>query len=136
MQEAYDEAKRILTEKHRQLDTLANGVLEFEMLTGEEMKVLPEGRLPLRESMEVRSPDDRRPIVDPSGYDSKLLHYCSYRNCIFPESHPSRLNGVGCATGRSSVNPCRTSQRRPASSPRRKRRAASFSSSRCRTNGP
>ncbi|TXT42506.1 MAG: ftsH1 [Methylocystaceae bacterium] len=83
VQEAHDEAKRILTEKHRQLDTLANGVLEFEMLTGEEMKVLPQGWLPLRESMEVRAPDDRRPIVDRSGYDLKLRHCCSYRNCIF-----------------------------------------------------
>ena len=41
VQEAYDGARRILSPKHRQLDTLANGVLEFEMLTGEEMKVLP-----------------------------------------------------------------------------------------------
>ena len=114
--------RSILTEKHRQRNSLANGVLEFEMLTGEEMKVLLEGRLPPRESMEVRSPDDRRPIVDPSGYDLKLLHCCSYRNCIFPESHRSRLNGVGCATGRSSVN-----KGAPEGAPKRSIEGTSFS---------
>jgi cell division protease FtsH len=58
VQEAYDKAKQILTEKKAQLDTLANGLLEFETLTGEEMKGLLQGKRPVRESMDVAPPDN------------------------------------------------------------------------------
>ena len=49
VQEGYDKAKQILTEKRAQLDTLANGLLEFETLSGEEMKGLLQGKRPVRE---------------------------------------------------------------------------------------
>ena len=51
VQEAYDTAKRILTEKRPQLDALAQGLLEFETLSGEEMKGILEGKKPSRENL-------------------------------------------------------------------------------------
>ena len=49
VQEAYDTAKRILTEKRAQLDFLAEGLLEFETLSGEEIVSLLAGKRPVRE---------------------------------------------------------------------------------------
>ena len=49
VQEAYDKARQILTEKKAQLDTLANGLLEFETLTGEEIRDLIAGKRPSRD---------------------------------------------------------------------------------------
>ena len=49
VQEAYDTAKRILTEKRAQLDVLAEGLLEFETLSGEEIVSLLAGKRPVRE---------------------------------------------------------------------------------------
>jgi cell division protease FtsH len=51
VQEAYDTAKRILTEKRAHLDALANGLLEFETLSGEEIINLLAGKRPTREDM-------------------------------------------------------------------------------------
>jgi cell division protease FtsH len=51
VQEGYDTAKRILTEKRAQLDTLANGLLEFETLSGEEIVGLLAGKRPVREEV-------------------------------------------------------------------------------------
>ena len=49
VQEAYDTAKQILTEKRAHLDILANGLLEFETLTGEEINGLLAGKRPVRD---------------------------------------------------------------------------------------
>jgi cell division protease FtsH len=49
VQDGYDTAKRILTEKRDQLEMIAKGLLEFETLTGEELKGLLEGIQPTRE---------------------------------------------------------------------------------------
>jgi cell division protease FtsH len=49
VQEAYDTATRILTEKRADLETLANGLLEFETLSGEEIVGLLAGKRPVRE---------------------------------------------------------------------------------------
>ena len=46
VQESYDTAKRILTEKRADLDTLAKGLLEYETLTGEELMGLLRGEPP------------------------------------------------------------------------------------------
>ena len=45
---AYQNARRILTEKHDDLEKLAKGLLEYETLTGEEIKALLAGRPPVR----------------------------------------------------------------------------------------
>jgi len=60
VQEGYDEARRILTEKRSQLDALANGLLEFETLTGEEMKGLLVGKRPVREDTGSTTPQPPR----------------------------------------------------------------------------
>jgi cell division protease FtsH len=46
------EARRILTEKRDNLEILAKGLLEYETLTGDEIRGLFEGRMPVREDNE------------------------------------------------------------------------------------
>jgi cell division protease FtsH len=47
--EAYIEAKRIITEQHHEFVALAEGLLEYETLTGEEIKALIRGEKPARD---------------------------------------------------------------------------------------
>jgi cell division protease FtsH len=47
--EGYVEARRILTERAGELETLAQGLLEFETLSGEEIRELLKGKRPVRE---------------------------------------------------------------------------------------
>jgi cell division protease FtsH len=47
----YQEAQQILTDKRADLETLAKGLLEFETLTGDEIKDLLLGKRPSRESV-------------------------------------------------------------------------------------
>ncbi|MGQ3211130.1 ATP-dependent zinc metalloprotease FtsH [Shinella sp.] len=47
--EAYNEAKRIITEKHHEFVAVAEGLLEYETLTGEEIKALIRGEKPARD---------------------------------------------------------------------------------------
>src|SRR5438270_484395 len=47
----YAEANKILDEKRADLETLARGLLEFETLTGDEIKDLLAGKRPVRESI-------------------------------------------------------------------------------------
>jgi len=49
VQEGYDTAKRILTRNRKQLDILANALIEFETLSGEEINDLLIGKRPSRE---------------------------------------------------------------------------------------
>ena len=49
VEEGYATAKKILTKKKKDLDTLANGLLEYETLSGEEIQDLLEGKIPTRE---------------------------------------------------------------------------------------
>jgi cell division protease FtsH len=49
VEEGYTMAKKILTEKRKDLDTLAQGLLEYETLTGQEIKDLLVGKKPTRE---------------------------------------------------------------------------------------
>jgi cell division protease FtsH len=51
VEEGYNEAQTILTEKRGDLETLAKGLLEFETLTGDEIKDLLLGKRPSRESV-------------------------------------------------------------------------------------
>ena len=49
VEQGYDTAKKILTDKRKDLDTLAQGLIEYETLSGEEIKDLLEGKIPTRE---------------------------------------------------------------------------------------
>jgi cell division protease FtsH len=47
--EAYTEARRIITEKHSEFVALAEGLLEYETLSGDEIKALIRGEKPARD---------------------------------------------------------------------------------------
>jgi cell division protease FtsH len=61
----YDEARAILTAKRGDLETLAKGLLEFETLTGDEIKDLLLGKRPNRESV-IEPPATPRASTVPS----------------------------------------------------------------------
>jgi len=51
VEEGYDEATKILTERRADLEALAKGLLEFETLSGDEITDLLKGKKPNRESV-------------------------------------------------------------------------------------
>jgi cell division protease FtsH len=61
-----NEARQILTDKRADLEVLAKGLLEFETLTGDEIKDLLEGKRPVREAA-VEPSTPRSSAVPPSG---------------------------------------------------------------------
>ncbi|MGY3485062.1 cell division protease FtsH [Bradyrhizobium sp. USDA 4011] len=66
VEEGYNEATKILTEKRQDLEALAKGLLEFETLTGDEIIDLLKGKKPNRESvLEPSTP--RASAVPPAG---------------------------------------------------------------------
>jgi cell division protease FtsH len=62
----YAEAQQILEEKRPDLETLAKGLLEFETLTGDEIKDLLAGKRPTRESV-IEPTTPRGSAVPPAG---------------------------------------------------------------------
>jgi cell division protease FtsH len=66
VEEGLAEAQRILTEKRADLEVLAKGLIEFETLTGDEIKDLLEGKRPNRETV-VEPSTPRSSAVPPSG---------------------------------------------------------------------
>ncbi|MFO1185298.1 MAG: ATP-dependent zinc metalloprotease FtsH [Bauldia sp.] len=62
---ALSEARRILTENRRDLETLALGLLEYETLTGDEIRDLLAGKPPIRETGET-VPSPPKPTAVPS----------------------------------------------------------------------
>lgn len=56
VEEGYEVAKKIMTEHEDELHTLANGLLEYETLSGDEIKALLEGKPPKREGTSGGSP--------------------------------------------------------------------------------
>jgi cell division protease FtsH len=56
------DARRILTEKREQLETLAKGLLEYETLTGEEIRDLMDGKPPVRDVGEPITPTRGSPV--------------------------------------------------------------------------
>jgi cell division protease FtsH len=60
------EAKQILTDKRADLEILATGLLEFETLTGDEIKDLIGGKRPVRETV-IEPSTPRSSAVPPSG---------------------------------------------------------------------
>jgi cell division protease FtsH len=66
VEEGYQQATKILTEKRADLEALAKGLLEYETLTGEEIMDLLKGKKPNRESvLEPTTP--RASAVPPAG---------------------------------------------------------------------
>jgi cell division protease FtsH len=66
VEEGYNQATTILSEKRADLETLAKGLLEYETLTGEEIQDLLKGKKPNRESvLEPTTP--RTSAVPPAG---------------------------------------------------------------------
>jgi cell division protease FtsH len=66
VEDGYNEATRILTEKRADLEALAKGLLEFETLSGDEIQDLLNGKKPNRESvLEPTTP--RASAVPPAG---------------------------------------------------------------------
>jgi cell division protease FtsH len=49
VEEGYDTARKILTRNKKDLDTLAKGLIEYETLSGEEIKDLLDGKIPTRD---------------------------------------------------------------------------------------
>jgi cell division protease FtsH len=62
----YQEAHKILSEKHADLETLARGLLEFETLSGDEITDLLNGKKPNRESI-IEPSAPRTSAVPPAG---------------------------------------------------------------------
>jgi cell division protease FtsH len=62
----YTDAERILREKRADLETLAKGLLEFETLSGDEIKDLLEGKRRVRESV-IEPTTPRGSAVPPAG---------------------------------------------------------------------
>ena len=66
VEEGYQEATKILTERRADLEALAKGLLEFETLTGDEIKDLLNGKKPNRESV-LEPTGPRASAVPPAG---------------------------------------------------------------------
>ena len=66
VEEGLTEARRILTEKRADLETLAKGLLEYETLSGDEIKDLIDGKPPVREGFSEPSAP-RASAVPPAG---------------------------------------------------------------------
>jgi cell division protease FtsH len=62
----YEEARTILTEKRADLEALAKGLLEYETLTGDEIKDLLNGKPPVREGVSEPT-QPRSSAVPPAG---------------------------------------------------------------------
>jgi cell division protease FtsH len=78
VEEGYQEAQKILTEKRADLETLAKGLLEFETMSGDEIKDLLMGKRPNRETT-MEPPGPRASTVPTAG---------AGRNRPRPESGP------------------------------------------------
>jgi cell division protease FtsH len=61
--ETYKRAKQILTDKIDDLHVLAKGLLEYETLTGDEIKALLKGERPVRTPYEEPEPQAARPAA-------------------------------------------------------------------------
>ncbi|MEO0635120.1 MAG: ATP-dependent zinc metalloprotease FtsH [Pseudomonadota bacterium] len=68
--EAYDTAMKVLTEKNDDFETLAQGLLEYETLSGQEIKDLLEGKPPSRD-MGDDTPPSRGSAVPSAGASKK-----------------------------------------------------------------
>ena len=65
VEDGYQMAKKILSEQRANLELLAKSLIEYETLTGDEIKDLLIGKKPVRES--VSDPTPRGSAVPPTG---------------------------------------------------------------------
>ncbi|MGA2492325.1 MAG: ATP-dependent zinc metalloprotease FtsH, partial [Roseiarcus sp.] len=70
--EAHETATRILTERRADLDTLANALMEFETLTGDEIIGLLKGVRPVRDAADNKEPPPPRAAVPVTGKPRSL----------------------------------------------------------------
>ncbi|MEM8833912.1 MAG: ATP-dependent zinc metalloprotease FtsH, partial [Pseudomonadota bacterium] len=61
VENAYDRAKQILTDKLEDLHTLAKALLEYELLSGDEIKDILNGKTIIRDVEEDNEPEDKGP---------------------------------------------------------------------------
>jgi cell division protease FtsH len=66
VEEGYQFARKVLTENRAELEILAKGLIEYETLTGDEIKDLLAGKPPVRDSG-AEPPTPRTSAVPPSG---------------------------------------------------------------------
>jgi cell division protease FtsH len=66
VEEGHTEARAVLEAKRNDLEVLAKGLLEFETLTGDEIKDLLAGKRPVRESV-IEPQTPRTSAVPPAG---------------------------------------------------------------------
>ena len=67
VQQGYDTATRILTERREDLETLAKALMEFETLSGDELVGLLQGVRPVRDTGDKEPPAAPRAAVPASG---------------------------------------------------------------------
>jgi cell division protease FtsH len=67
VREAHDKATRILTDRRADLETLANGLMEFETLSGDEIMGLLQGVRPVRDHIDKEPPPAPRAAVPATG---------------------------------------------------------------------
>jgi len=63
---AYEKAKKILTDNIEELHRLAQGLLEYETLTGDEIRMVLRGEKIIRKSPEEQAAETRRASVPPA----------------------------------------------------------------------
>ena len=56
VEDGLNDARRILTEKQHELEALARGLLEYETLSGEEIRNLLDGQPPVRDTGDAATP--------------------------------------------------------------------------------
>jgi cell division protease FtsH len=67
VQQGYDTATRILTERREDLETLAKALMEFETLSGDELTGLLQGKRPVRDTGDKEPPPAPRAAVPATG---------------------------------------------------------------------
>ena len=70
VQGGMDDARKILTEKHDDWVTLSEGLLEYETLSGQEIKDLINGKPPERPDAGDTGPTSSVPVVKPKKKDN------------------------------------------------------------------
>jgi cell division protease FtsH len=64
---AYSKARRLLTENVEELHRLARGLLEYETLSGDEIRTVLRGEPVIRKVVDEPAPESRRASVPTSG---------------------------------------------------------------------